>query len=204
MSGGGGRIRSRSGMHRDQKLWWGVGNRMKTGILVAVCAAAFATAACDRGSPVDAEANNSALLPNPDQVAGAKVGSASADGSAPANIAAPGGRAPLTSGDTATAAESAFPAALQGRWGLTPADCTSTRGDAKGLLLVSSDALRFYESSARPARNVKRTADSLSADFDFTGEGQRWTKFETLEVRGNRLVRTESSPMASFTYVRCG
>ena len=26
-----------------------------------------------------------------------------------------------------------FPAAIQGRWGLVPADCTSTKGDAKGL-----------------------------------------------------------------------
>src|SRR5688572_30753552 len=34
-------------------------------------------------------------------------------------------------------AASTIPASLHGRWGLTPADCTSTRGDAKGLLIVS-------------------------------------------------------------------
>ena len=63
--------------------------------------------------------------------------------------------------------------------------------------------MRFYESVAKPARNVESSANSISADFDFTGEGQSWTKFETLTLQGDKLVRTESSPMASFTYVRC-
>ncbi len=168
---------------------------------LAACALALALAGCG-AKPVDVQANNSASL-SLDDIAGSKVGSASADGSAPANVAAPGGRAPLTSGDTASAAGSAIPAKLQGRWGLTPADCTSTRGDAKGLLVVSSDGLRFYESQARPVRNVKRTDDSISADFDYTGEGQEWTKFQTLKLESQLLVRTESSPMASFNYVRC-
>jgi hypothetical protein len=86
---------------------------------------------------------------------------------------------------------------------MTPADCTSTRGDAKGLLIVSSDGLRFYESRAVPARNTQKSDDSFSADFAFTGEGQTWSKFQTLTLDDDRLVRTESSPMASFTYVRC-
>jgi hypothetical protein len=86
---------------------------------------------------------------------------------------------------------------------MTPADCTSTRGDAKGLLIVSSDGLRFYESRAVPARNAQKSDDSFSADFAFTGEGQSWSKFQTLTLDDDKLVRTESSPMASFTYVRC-
>jgi hypothetical protein len=86
---------------------------------------------------------------------------------------------------------------------MTPADCTSTRGDAKGLLVVSADWMVFYESEAVPARNVETSNDSISADFAFTGEGQSWTKFQTLTLDDDRLVRTESSPMASFTYVRC-
>jgi hypothetical protein len=163
-------------------------NRLR--ILIPTLVFAMLAAGCGGSDPVAEGANDAAALPSPDDVAGARVGSASADGSAPANVAAPGGRAPLTSGDSASASERAFPAALQGRWGLTPADCTSTRGDAKGLLVVGSDGLRFFESRARPARNVKQTADSLSGDFDFEGEGQKWTKFETLEVRDNKLVRT--------------
>src|SRR4051794_38468260 len=39
-----------------------------------------------------------------------------------------------------------IPAALQGSWGLTPADCMPERGDAKGLLTITHDDLHFYES----------------------------------------------------------
>ena len=158
-------------------------------------------AACGGSGPVDENASTASL--NASDVGSSNVGTASADGSAPANVDSPGGRPPLTGGDTATAAEAAIPPALQGHWGMTPADCTSTRGDAKGLLIVGPEALKFYESSAKPVRNVKSSADTLSGDFDFIGEGQTWTKFQTLERQADKLVRTESSPIASFTYVRC-
>ena len=174
-----------------------------TALPLLACAAALTLAACGQSGPVAGDASNSAALPDPADVGGSEVGTASADGSPPTNTAAPGGRAPLTMGDTATPTQRAIPAALQGRWGMTPADCTSTRGDAKGLLVISETSLRFYESTATPARNVKTAADMLSADFDFTGEGQSWTKFETLKIDADKLIRTESSPMASFTYVRC-
>jgi hypothetical protein len=96
-----------------------------------------------------------------------------------------------------------IPASLQGRWGMTPEDCTSTRGDAKGLLIVSADSLKFYESVAKPAGDLKASGDSASGDFAFTGEGMTWKKYEALELQDNKLVRTESKPMASFTYARC-
>jgi len=167
--------------------------------LLAGCAL---LSACNAAGSQQQPPTNGASI-NEADVGGAQVGTASADGSAPANVAAPGGRAPLTSGDTATAKEAAIPAALQGRWGLAPGDCTSTRGDAKGLLTITPDRLRFFESVARPARNVETSANSISGDFDYQGEGMTWTKFQSLELQGAILVRTESSPMASFTYARC-
>ena len=94
-------------------------------------------------------------------------------------------------------------AALQGRWGLTPGDCTSTRGDAKGLLVVSSNELRFYESRAVPSPGAQADSDSINGNFDYTGEGESWTKFETLERKKDKLVRTESNPAASYTYAKC-
>lgn len=96
-----------------------------------------------------------------------------------------------------------IPAALQGRWGLTPADCTTALGDAKGLMVINSDELRFYESRAVPAGDVAADANSISGNFSFTGEGQRWTKYEALKVQNHGLVRTEMNPTASFTYAKC-
>ena len=101
------------------------------------------------------------------------------------------------------AAPGKIPASLQGRWGMTPADCSSTRGDAKGLLIVSADGLKFYESVAKPAGELKTSGTSASGDFAFTGEGMTWKRYEALEIQSNKLVRTESSPMKSFAYVRC-
>jgi len=96
-----------------------------------------------------------------------------------------------------------IPAALQGRWGLTPADCTTTRGDAKGLLIVTPDELRFYESRAVPAAGAQAGANSIAGDFAFTGEGQSWTKYESLKVDKNVLTRTETKPTTSFSYAKC-
>ncbi len=96
-----------------------------------------------------------------------------------------------------------MPLAVQGRWGLTPRDCTSGLGDAKGLLVINSTELRFYESHAIPASDVETTANSVSGTFNFTGEGQSWSRYESLEANGSKMIRTERNPLASFNYARC-
>ena len=157
---------------------------------VIACLGMLLIVACGGSDPVDRQANNTAGLPAPN------VSSPDATGAPPANDAAPAVSAPAQ-------AAAKIPAALHGRWGLSPGDCTSTRGDAKGLLIVGPDELRFYESRAVPAANTQASADSISGDFTFTGEGQTWTKFQSLSIQRDGLVRTESNPMASFTYAKC-
>ena len=143
---------------------------------------------CTKRDPVAAEANNVTGLPS------VATDAASPDGAPPTNASAP-----------AVAASTAIviPTSLQGRWGLTPGDCTSALGDAKGLLVVNSSELRFYESRAVPGKDAQADGDSISGTFDFTGEGQSWSKFEALKVQGHDLVRTETKPAASFSYAKC-
>ena len=50
---------------------------------------------------------------------------------------------------------------------------------------------------------MNSSSDSFSAEYAFTGEGLRWTKYQTLELQGDKLVRTESNPTTSYTYARC-
>ena len=50
---------------------------------------------------------------------------------------------------------------------------------------------------------MQTSPDSVSGNFAFTGEGQQWEKYETLELQKDKLIRTERDPVASFTYVRC-
>jgi len=151
---------------------------------------ALALSACGKPDAVAEGANNVEGLPAANAVA------PSPTGAPPANASA---SAPAATGTPAAG----IPAALQGRWGLTPRDCTSTLGDAKGLLIVNPAELRFYESRAIPAPGVQTSPDSISGNFAFTGEGQEWVKYETLEIQQGKLIRTERDPVASFSYVRC-
>ena len=105
-----------------------------------------------------------------------------------------------------------IPAAFHGRWGLVPADCTSTRGDAKGLMTITADAIRFYESVARPAALTPVGERRLDGNYAATGEGQTWTLLQQLELGadGSTLTRTvdegDSAPAPGgnrFVYTRC-
>jgi hypothetical protein len=103
----------------------------------------------------------------------------------------------------ATGDTGAIPASFHGRWGLTPADCMANRSDTKGLLIVGAESMRFYEAQAKPDGELRFTPKSVSGSFAFSGEGQSWKKHEVLEIQDHKLVRTESDPMASYTYARC-
>jgi hypothetical protein len=152
------------------------------------CATMLAVVACSARDPVDNMAKNVVGLPAVNE-------------SAPDPSDAPPANAVAAQPLPASTAK--ISARLQGHWGLSPNDCISSRGDAKGLLIVGPSDLKFYESRAVPAPDIQISPDSISGNFAFTGEGQTWTKFQALELQGQQLVRTESNPMASFTYARC-
>ncbi len=106
----------------------------------------------------------------------------------------------------ASAAAADIPAALQGRWGMVPADCTSTRGDAKGLLTIGPTTLTFYESVGTLARTTARGESMIRGAFAFSGEGMEWTRDVELRVADGRLTRTErggDEPGGPFVYARC-
>ncbi len=149
---------------------------------------ALSLAACGKPNPVADDARNVDALPTLNKPEPSPTGAPPANAVSVNAPAAPAG---------------SIPAELQGRWGLTPADCTSPLGDAKGLLVVNSSELRFYESRAVPTANVMSSDHSIGGDFNFTGEGQQWTRHETLELRADKLIRVERNPVASFSYARC-
>jgi hypothetical protein len=156
---------------------------------------ALALAACSHPDPVAENAVNTADLK---QVLA--TANAIANEPEPQPAALPNEPKPAAS---PFAASGKIPAALQGRWGLVPRDCTTTLGDAKGLLIVNDRELRFYESRAVPGANVQVGPSSMSGDFHFTGEGQTWSKYEAFQLQQDKLVRTETNPAKSLTYVQC-
>jgi hypothetical protein len=112
-----------------------------------------------------------------------------------------------TAEDNATTAPAALaiPAAFQGRWGMVPDDCTSTRGDAKGLILIDDDSIKFFESNATLTKVTLNAPENFTGTFAFTGEGMNWTNSQNLKLTGssNTLVRKQSDIAQPFTYKRC-
>ena len=154
--------------------------------------------ACGKSDPVDDKAENANGL---DQV----VEQANATANAVHNEVVDNPPAPVTN---ETAPEIApptpgdiIPAQYQGRWGMVPADCISTKGDNKGLITVGDTSIRFYESTATLTKRQPAKATSFAGQFDFTGEGQRWRKVVTFTRSGDTLERADSE--GRYTYKRC-
>ena len=155
-------------------------------------------AACGKNEPVAEEAENAANLEA--VVAEANATAEAVREQADATPPAPGTNqsepmAPLpTPGGV-------IPAQYQGRWGMVPGDCTSTRGDAKGLMTIGDTSIKFYESTATLTEQRPAIATSFSGLFAFRGEGQSWEKVMTFTRTGNSLKRADQD--GSFTYRRC-
>ena len=152
------------------------------------CALVLSVVACAKNGPVDPRASAAAL---PD----VKVAAA------PSALGEPDRQTESAQPLPASAVK--IPAAVQGRWGLTPAACSSPGRYPKGLLVITADQVKFYESRAVPSSVIEADGDSISGNFAFAGEGRSWSRYEALNVERNRLTRTETNPTASFSYAKC-
>lgn len=116
-----------------------------------------------------------------------------------------------SSGETVTPAgfeKMDIPPALQGRWGMVPADCEPGRADAKGLLVIGARRLEFYESVGTLDELDEMEPTRIRGDFDFMGEGMEWDRDVTLELQdsGATLIRREAGDGAEpgpFRYSKC-
>jgi hypothetical protein len=156
---------------------------------LSALALAAAVAGCAKQDPVDAKAEAvGAALPDINATAPTSTGEPHVATTPARSLPAP----------TAT-----IPAALRGSWGLAPVDCMPGRRDAKGLLVIGPQELRFFRSRAVPSTDVDSDSQSIIGNFAFNGEGRSWTKYEALKIDKQTLVRTEMNPTASFTYAKC-
>lgn len=110
--------------------------------------------------------------------------------------------------DSPIATRGTIPIPMQGRWGLVPADCTSTAGDAKGLMIVKPTELKFYESVGKLGNVSESSTNSIKANYSFSGEGMNWDREQSmvLENNGKTLVRNEfgqDAAPAPLRYKKC-
>ena len=131
----------------------------------------------------------------------------------PANVVAPAQTPPVTAPKidsvAPTSPSTSIPDQFHGRWGLTAADCTSTRGDNKGLLVIGRKQLSFFEAKGTLARVIEVPAPNrFDASFNFTGEGMTWTRTERFDVNLDSLRRRTDQapggePPVDLNYTRC-
>jgi hypothetical protein len=101
-----------------------------------------------------------------------------------------------------------IPPAIRGRWALKAADCTARRGTDLTALTIGASDLRFFESHGELAGVQKSDADSIVADYKFSGEGEEWDRRMSLELSdgGRTLVRRdegEGAAAGAMRYTRC-
>ncbi|HVL79924.1 MAG TPA: hypothetical protein VM346_11660 [Sphingomicrobium sp.] len=96
-----------------------------------------------------------------------------------------------------------IPAPLHGLWAMTPADCDRPTGGAEAFIEVRGGELRFQDKTGWPTADAQTTDRSISGNFAFQEGSERSTRFQSLQLRDEKLIRTESDPMRSYTYARC-
>lgn len=111
----------------------------------------------------------------------------------------------VMNGNSSESAPLAIPAAFHDRWGMNPADCTSTKGDAKGLITIGDKTIDFFESKGTLTKVTLNAPENFTGTFAFTGEGQSWTNSQNLKLTdsSNTLIRSETDVSQSYSYKRC-
>lgn len=164
--------------------------------------AALALAACQQRS----DETNIAI---DNGVNAAEAANAEVETLPPSETTATADDAAAPAANEATPLPTAIPAQFHGRWGMDRADCTSTRGDAKGLLTINDARLVFYESKGTLDKVLGATVNSFDAEYVFMGEGKTWESVERLKMVNDKLQRRTDAapgqePPVNLTYARCG
>ena len=156
-------------------------------------ATALALTACSKGQDPDAIKTDPALT--------------EAAVPPPSESAVPAAAPPSES--SADQAEKSIPAAMRGRWGLVPLDCSGDPAAAKGLIKIDAGSIKYYESVAKLAKVTQRSDTAMRATYAFSGEGMDWTRDMTLALQpgGKVLIKQEfgeDAPPGPYKYMRCG
>jgi len=98
-----------------------------------------------------------------------------------------------------------IPTSFVGRWGINKADCDPDSLAAKGLLTITPDTLKFWESKGHVQRIVRHSPYDITLNLNMTGEGQSWTSDTrlTLDAAATVLVRSEAGKPEHYRYQRC-
>lgn len=98
-----------------------------------------------------------------------------------------------------------FPSGYQGRWAKSVDDCPIDPDHSENVISLQGRLLKFHESAGTMTAGKRMTSKTIEAEFDFVGEGEKWTKSIGFEMSENRqkLTRTDLDSGIDYHYVRC-
>ncbi|MEG3087126.1 hypothetical protein [Sphingomonas sp. PB4P5] len=169
---------------------------------IIALATLLALAACSSEPPAASNETQAEVAPSGDVGIVAPAGPTDIATASPAPAPTP---TPSATPIKAAVAARAFPVAFRGRWGMNANDCDPKRDDNKGLITVSADAIKFYESRATIAKLSVSSPTRIAADLSFSGEGQTWQSRTVFDLSdgGKTLARAEEEPSVSYVYAKC-
>ena len=100
---------------------------------------------------------------------------------------------------------SQFPSGYQGRWASKVAGCANDPENSEQIMSLQGKLVKFHESIGTMTAGKRKTSKTMEGEFDFVGEGEKWSKtiaFEMTEDR-KRITRTDKDDGASYQYVQC-
>lgn len=100
---------------------------------------------------------------------------------------------------------SQFPGGYQGRWARTASGCGNDPDNSPEMMSLQGRLVKFHESIGTMMAGKRMTSKTMEAEFDFVGQGEKWSKsiaFELSEDR-KRITRTDKDDGTAYQYVQC-
>ncbi len=96
-----------------------------------------------------------------------------------------------------------FPGGYQARWAMNSASCADENNEQ--MMSLQGKLVKFHESIGTMTEGKRETSRTMQADFEFTGEGEKWNKSIAFELSkdGKGLKRTDKDDGTSYQYVQC-
>lgn len=112
---------------------------------------------------------------------------------------APSGEVPLD------IAISYFPNGYQSRWAFNNQGCADDPENSVQMMSLQGKLVKFHESIGTMVQGKRTTSRSMEAEFEFVGEGEKWTKAMRFELSPDRqkLTRIDLADGNRTQYTRC-
>ncbi len=100
---------------------------------------------------------------------------------------------------------SQFPSGYQARWAMTKAGCADGAETSEQAMSLQGRLVKFHESVGTMIQGKRMTSRTMEAEFDFVGEGEKWTKSMRFEMSPNRqqMTRIDLADGHRTQYTRC-